>query len=122
VSRLEEALGNRALRDLASLAGGRSLRIPPLAGGARNAAARRRLVKLVGIKLAEDLITHFARTTIYVPNGRYDTRANPISRAQVMRLTRRGWSARRIAERLGCSDRTVYLKRAQARASRRKNP
>lgn len=118
------ALGARAVLELAELVGGRTLRIPSMANDASATAARARLVRLVGAQHAENLITHFARSRVYFPRGPspHNSRANPIDHRTVARLTKRGRTASQIADSLGCSERTVFAKRAKVRASQRKRP
>lgn len=121
MSALADALGNRAVRKLSGLVGGRQIRIPGLANDPTSIAARDRLVALVGVDLAADLVTAFARTRVYVPRGpsAHNSRATPIDIRKVDRLTKRGRSAAFIAATLGCTERTVHKKRA-ALALRRK--
>lgn len=121
MSQLADALGMAAVNRLAGMVGGRALRIPGLGSDPVSVAGRKRLIALVGIDLAENLITAFARTRVYIPRGPspHNSRAKPIDCRKVDRLTKRGHSAATIAARLGCTERTVYAKRAQL-AQRRK--
>lgn len=121
---LAAVLGRKAVLSLATLAGGRQLRIPSMSDDPTSTAARARLVKLVGLALAEDLLTHFARSRVYVPRGpsAHNSRSKPIDARKVDRLTKRGLAASIIAERLGCTERTVYKKRAQLAQRRKDRP
>lgn len=114
MSALVDALGWRKAADLAKRAGGRTLRVPSMASDRNSTAARDRLIALVGADLAADLVTAFARTRVYVPRGPspHNSRACPIDVQAVHRLTRQGLTAVAIADRLGCTVRTVHKKRA----------
>jgi len=111
---LTDALGHRTARRLSTLAGGRSLLIPRMDSDPSSIKARKRLAALVGADLAADLITALAGLRVYIPRGpsAHNSRANPIDIRKVDRLTKRGKSAAFIAGKLGCSERTVYKKRA----------
>jgi DNA-binding NarL/FixJ family response regulator len=122
MSALVAALGHVRVRKLTAIAGGRALFIPRMTADPSSQAARARLVGLVGVDIATDLITTFAGTRVYIPAGptTHNSRANPIDARKVDRLTKRGKSAAEIATALGCTVRTVHKKRA-ALALRRKS-
>lgn len=106
---IAERLGDEPADRISALAGGARLAIPadlshPCATGA--------LERLVGNELAVLLVLHFGGQTVYVPTGKGSA---PVDLGDVVRLTRAGKSARTIARRLACSDRTVYARRAEAR-------
>lgn len=115
MSLLAHALGWKAVHTLTELVGGQSLRIPSMANDPASVGARARLVRLVGTAMAEDLITHFARCRLYIPRGPspHNSKANPIDCRKVARMTGRGMTAKTIAGKLNCTERTVYLKRAE---------
>lgn len=113
MSALADALGPRAVAVLALRAGGRVLRIPSLGSHPAMLDRQTVLVRLVGVELAADLITHFANSRVYIPKGpsAHNSRSNPVDLNKVAKLTRQGLSAHAIARKLGCSERTVYAKR-----------
>lgn len=105
-SALVDRIGPAHAETLARLVGGTRLHVP---GQIRNIG---RLRKVVGEDLAVLLVFHFGDSRIYVPRP---TTSPPVDVRTVARLTNRGASARTIAKRLGCCDRTVHAKRALAR-------
>jgi len=115
MSQLSDALGKRAVTRLAPLVGGRQIRIPTMSSDPASQAARARLIALVGVELAEDLITAFSGARIYFPSGpsKHNSQANPIDVRIVARLTKRGKTAAHIAAKLGCSERVIYRIRGQ---------
>jgi hypothetical protein len=72
-----------------------------------------RLEQLFGAELAVLLVLHFGGTYLYVPRLEEPGR---LTLRRVVRMTRAGKSANAIARALRCSDRAVYLRRAEARA------
>ena len=90
-------------------AGGRRLVLPADLSHYRTTD---RLKRLVGTQLATLLVLHFGGQSIYVPRG---GKGGTAKLATVVRLTNEGKSASNIARKLGCSDRTVYARRAKAR-------
>jgi hypothetical protein len=111
---LVERLGLANAIQLAKAAGGTRIGVPTSLTGFRHHSDALQL--RVGEELASLLVKHFGGTRIYVP--RMAPRP-PVDTRLVIRLTKRGWSASRIARKLGCSDRTVHAKRA---AFARANP
>lgn len=109
---LVERLGLERAERLAAIAGGTVVSVPAqLANAAR-------LRSVLGDDLATLVVLHFGGLgRVYVPRMK---RALIVDRITVRRLSRKGWSACRIARHLGCSERTVYLKRAPKK--RRSNP
>lgn len=109
MTRLADRLGAERAAAVIDAAGGARLTIPADLDHYRETGA---LERLVGRELAVLLVLHFGGSTIYVPTGggkRY-TRL-----ADIVRMTAEGMSARQIARQIGCSDRTVYARRAAAR-------
>jgi hypothetical protein len=106
-------LGPEAAAKLSAIAGGTRLHVPsrvtPPPTGGRDGF--KRLAKLLGHDLAVLVVLHFGDSRIYVPRS---TPPKPVDAKAVARLTKRGWSAARIARKLNCSDRTVHAKRAQS--------
>lgn len=118
MTRLERALGRAMFLSLVETAGGLRLPIPSPTDVEPSRMCRARLRQLVGLAVANTLEQHFAGERIYVPKGPHasanaSTRA--ISPALVARLTRQGKNSRQIAQKLGCTQRAVHRKRAQAR-------
>lgn len=107
---LVERLGeDNAGKVIAALGGTRILVPDKLEHG----DAPKRLELLVGRELAILLVLHFGGTWVYVPRL---APAGRLSLSRVVRMTRAGKSANSIARASGCSDRAVYLRRAEARA------
>jgi len=106
---LVERLGLERAERLAAIAGGTTVSVPAqLANAAR-------LRAFLGDDLATLVVLHFGGLgRVYVPRM---NRGSRVDAKVVLRLSRKGWSASRIARRLGCSERTVHKKRAQIRAS-----
>jgi len=71
----------------------------------------------LGDDLFGSLVFHFGGTRLYVPRPENDRRTGqePVDDRRIASLTKRGWSAARIARKLGCSDRTVHGRRAKFR-------
>lgn len=112
-----DRLGRENAAKLSRIAGGTRLHVPgqlatPATGG-RNGFER--LTRLVGPDLAVLLVLHFGDSRLYVPTSRT---GRPVDAKVVARLSRKGWSASRIARKLGCSDRTVHAKREAARTTK----
>lgn len=78
-------------------------------------SAPRSLERLLGRELAVSLVLHFGGQILYVPNSGLAGGAKRVKLSSVVRMTRNGRSARYIAARLGCSERTVYARRAEAK-------
>lgn len=113
MSNLEDKLGEENARKLSALVGGTQITVPDnLTASVFNAG---RLRERVGDGLFALLVFHFGGIRLYVPQLAQDRRTGQdrIDPKAVERLTRRGWSAARIARKLGCSNRTVYKCRAQ---------
>lgn len=118
---LSAILGTRNMLALSEVAGGTHMRIPTMADTRRAKARRDHLIALVGPVIAADLITAFAGSVIYIPNGPtpHNARGKAIARKDVRRLRRAGLTITQIARRLRCTERTVYLKLAGKPASTR---
>jgi DNA-binding NarL/FixJ family response regulator len=73
------------------------------------------IARLVGLAETSALVEAFGGGTVYIPalERRPRGRELPPTLSEVARLTKRGWSARKIAEKHGCTRRTVYGKRAR---------
>lgn len=74
---------------------------------------------MVGTAIAEDLITNFAGTRVYVPTGGaavHNSRSNPIPLRRFVELRRAGLSVADIAAEVGCSERAVFAGLAQWRS------
>lgn len=108
---LAARLGPERAAIVIEAAGGQRLAIP---ASLEANSAPRSLERLLGRELAVALVLHFGGSTVYVPNGR-GTGAARVKLSRVVRLTRNGRSAREIAAHLGCSERTVYARRAEAK-------
>lgn len=114
MSQLVERLGQDDVNLLAEILGGTQVAVPvSLTGSAFNAGTLR---QRVGDRLFALLVFHFGGTRIYVPQSTRRTGQDPVDPKRIARLTKRGWSATRIARKLGCSERTVKAWRAKARA------
>ncbi len=116
-----ERLGSANADRLSAIAGGTRLHVPlhvttPASGGRDGF---KRLALLVGEDLAILLVLHFADTRLYVPTGQPN---RPVDAKAVSRLTKRGWSAARIARKLRCSDRAIHEARANVRQSKEPTP
>lgn len=101
-------LGVENAERLASIAGGTRLHVPGILANAG------RLKLRLGDDLAILVVLHFGDSRLYVPlslTGRGAT-ARKVDARTVLRLTRKGWSASRIARKIGCSDRTVHAIRS----------
>lgn len=112
-STIERRLGRDNALRLIQIVGGTRLRVP---GDPRNGG---RLERTLGHDLAVLVILHFGDQLLSVPlslDG-LGAQGKPVDRRKVKRLTAKGWSAARIARHLGCSERTIYAKRAQLRSS-----
>lgn len=106
---LVDRLGAERAAAVIELAGGQRIAVP---AELEDGAAPRALEKRFGRDLAIALVLHFGGDPLYIPRPR-------LGRAHlkdVVRLSKRGKSANFIARKLGCSDRAVYRRRAQARA------
>lgn len=112
---IAERLGRDNAKRLSQLVGGTRLHVPsrivPPATGGRDGF--KRLARLLGHDLAVLVVLHFGDSRLYVPRG---SQSAPVDPRTVARLTRKGWSASRIARRLGCSDRTVHKHRVPSDA------
>jgi DNA-binding NarL/FixJ family response regulator len=106
-----DRLGHENAQRLADVAGGTRLSVPAqLANGAR-------LRLLLGNDLATLVILHFGGLgRVYVPTMKLSPK---VDARTVRRLSKRGWSASRIARELGCSERTVHTHRAPKRKTRK---
>lgn len=107
---LVDRLGPERAALVIERAGGRRLQVPADLSHYRTTD---RLKRLLGTSLATLVVLHFGGQSIYIPRGS-STRSPKLS--TVVRMTQEGKSASVIARKLGCSDRTVYTRRAQARA------
>ena len=110
---ITQRLGSDHAAELSRIVGGTRLHVPsrveaPSTGGRDGF---KRLSALLGYDLAVLMILHFGDSRIYVPRG---TKSKPVDIRLVARLSRRGMSASRIAQRLNCSDKTVYSARRKA--------
>lgn len=113
MSPLAHRLGQENLDRLASILGGTQIAVPvSLTASAFNAGTLR---QRVGDELFALLVFHFGGTRIYVPQATRRTGQDPVDPKRIATLTKRGWSATRIARKLGCSERTVKAWRAKAR-------
>jgi hypothetical protein len=111
-SAIVKRLGHEQAAALSAIVGGTKIDVP---GNLTSSAfSVGRLRKRLGDGLFALLVFHFGGTRIYVPQ--VDAGRARIDGAKVARLTQRGWSAARIARKIGCSDRAVYRSRAKARA------
>jgi len=112
-----ERLGRDNALRLTQIVGGTRLRVP---GDPRNG---QRLDRILGHDLAVLVILHFGDQLLSVPLSLDGPGAQgkPVDRRKVKRLTAKGWSAARIARHLGCSERTIYAKRAQSRTTTKEN-
>lgn len=112
VTLLARRLGPERAAVVIEAAGGQRLAIPATL---EENAAPRSLERLLGRELAVALVLHFGGSTVYVPNRALAGGARRVKLSSVVRMTRNGRSARYIAGRLGCSERTVYARRAEAK-------
>lgn len=103
-----ERLGTENAARLSAIVGGTRLHVP---GRLDNAG---RLKRLLGDQLAILVVLHFGDSRLSVPMATPAPRGS-IDGRKIERLTRKGWSASRIARKLGCSVWTVYAKRANLR-------
>jgi len=113
VNLIEDKIGEEHARALSALVGGTQITVPDnLTASVFNSG---RLRERIGDGLFALLVFHFGGTRLYVPQLAQDRRTGQerVDPKAVERLTRRGWSAARIARKLGCSTRTVYKRRAQ---------
>lgn len=110
MTNLVDRLGQDRADRVIERAGGRRLAIPNDLSHPRTTD---RLKRLFGEELAIALVLHFGGSLIYVPRAKQGT----AKLSTVVRLTREGKSAGQIARRLQCSDRTIYARRAEARAA-----
>lgn len=107
MTNLSARLGDEDAERIIQVAGGRRLSIPE----GLEKYDTRQIEKLFGRELSIKLILHFGGRTIYVPrNGM----SKKVSLRRVVYWTKRDKSASWIAQRLGCSDRTVYSCRKTA--------
>jgi len=109
VTVLVDRLGAEWASVVIERAGGRRLAVPADLSQYRTTD---RLKRMLGTSLATLVVLHFGGQIIYIPRGAA-SRAPKLS--TVVRMTRAGKSAASIARKLGCSDRTIYARRAQAR-------
>ncbi|HEY4254050.1 MAG TPA: helix-turn-helix domain-containing protein [Roseomonas sp.] len=68
------------------------------------------LVRLVGADAAARILAHFgAGARLCIPTGRGHGHGRRLDHREMVRLKREeGWSARRLAQAFGCSDRQVW--------------
>ena len=111
--RLAHVLGPEHAERLSASYGGTNIVVPMTLTG--RGFTDGKLRRNVGDGLFALLVFHFGGTRIYVPQADANRthRGKGIDAKQVARLTARGWSVARIARHLGCSDRTIFTKRAQ---------
>lgn len=109
---LVERLGPERAAVLIEAAGGQRLTIPR---GLEHGGAPQALERLVGREIAVAIVLHFGGESFYVPNRRPAGGPRRVKVSSVVRMTRNGRSANYIARKLGCSERTVYARRAEAR-------
>jgi Homeodomain-like domain len=104
---IAERLGQANAERLAVLVGGTSITIPDRLSAASALRAR------IGDDLAVLVVLHFGGLErIYVPRLAH---SGPVDDRAVARLTNRGWSAKRIARKLECSERAIYSARRRNR-------
>lgn len=116
MSILAERMRPEDIDSLARIVGGTQITVPAsLTASAFNAGTLR---DRVGDRLFALLVFHFGGTRIYVPQAETTRRTgqDPIDPKRIASLTKRGWSATRIARHLGCSERTVRGWRAKTRS------
>lgn len=116
---LADRIGEANALLVIAAAGGERIAVPALldAGNCPSTFARR-----FGPEIGVLLILHFGGSAIYIPHGRKQWKGAKAATSDVVRMTRRGKTASQIAKTLGCSERTVYAKRAKARlAAKRKD-
>jgi hypothetical protein len=110
---LGQIVGEAAAAKLRARYGGRSIRIPGWHAQAENSRAN--LAALIGQAATEALIMECGQTRIYVPMGVNPDHDRDTLAREIRRLSRRNWSASRIAEKLGCSERAIYRHRRIAK-------
>jgi len=115
MSQLAQRLGPENFGRLVQIVGGTEIAVPvSLTGSAFNAGTLR---QRVGDELFALLVFHFGGTRVYVPQANRRTGHDPVDPKRIATLTKRGWSATRIARKLGCSQRTVKAWRAKIRTT-----
>jgi hypothetical protein len=120
MSRFVDKLGQDQATRLSAIVGGTQISVPDTVdASAFNAGTLR---DRLGESLFVLLVFHFGGTRLYVPqvadqrqSGRRTGQAR-LDHKRVASLTKRGWSATRIARKLGCSDRAVFASRAKSKA------
>jgi len=115
-SLLVARLGQAQAEQLSTIAGGVQIWIPDnLTTSAHNAGTLR---ARVGDALFALLVFHFGGTRIYIPQAGDGSKSSnrKLDNSRINRLTKQGWSASRIARHFGCSDRTIYARRALLRS------
>jgi hypothetical protein len=109
---IHHALPAETIGILAQIFGaGRSIRVPTSTAH----PAAKRFEVLIGIGDTAALIRAFGGCTVYLPGlPAPDGKPRPPTLRQVRRLSKT-MSARKIADRFGCSVRSIYLKRKRLR-------
>jgi len=110
---LVDRLGAERAAAIIEEAGGERLVIPPALD---QGDAPRPLEVRFGRDLAIVLVIHYGGEVVYVPNGKVRGGPRRVHLAEVVRRTIARESSSTIARALGCSDRIVHLRRAEARA------
>lgn len=105
---LVATLGQETAAVLAERCGGRRLIVPA------EVSRIEYLARVVGSReVATLLVFHFAGCRLYIPVAHAPGERRAIDDRKVARLDRKGWSASRIARKLGCSDRTIHAARSR---------
>lgn len=113
LNRLVNLIGKDKTVTLAAARGGTTMCVPEtITPGCA-------LARIVGVEAARALRDFFgSQEALYVPRGAAGSNSRRIDYGLVAELSARGWSARRIARRVGCSVRQVANIRRTLRETR----
>lgn len=112
---LVDRLGPERAAVVIERAGGQRITIPR---ELEHGGAPRSLERMFGRDIAVAIVLHFGGENIYIPNRQPAGGPRRIKLSSVVRMTKGPpmRSANYIARKLGCSERTVYARRAEAKA------
>lgn len=111
---IREVAGDAAAAKLVAARGGTWVHLPV------RLTVRSELVEIVGAAAARAIIERFGGgAPLRIPTGRGFAHGRRLDHAEVVRLHDQGWSVRRLARSMDCTDRQILKILAQARRSRR---
>lgn len=102
-------IGADNLYRLAEAYGGTRIKVPA------DFDAANALRSQIGDDLAALVVFHFGGTVIYVPTMKPPAVPTSLHQAEIEKLDQAGLSAREIARRCGCSQRSIYAHRKRKR-------